>query len=274
MGASAGTSRLPDWFRLDQQLEGGQHWVSHARRSKFQCLDQSGRKLVQCPPAIRGAQQRVFVSEVGQFFNFAADAQQLWPTDCIIHGLEGVALAFLRCGQRIDCAVKQTHQSADGSGACHVALARGVARLGEQAADQLVGHVQHCIGQSRFQVEKGCHENCAPPVRSIAPELVSIGGVSFSHELPQPLLVDVIGDLGTQANATDQRKPIEQFADVVRLWRDRHSLEPRKRCQVHGRIDDEQPIELGHLRVRDPGQNSALPHACGLGRGRQSRCAR
>jgi hypothetical protein len=93
--------------------------------------------------------------------------------------------------------VKQAHQSADGSGTCHIVLPRGVACLGKKAADELVCHVQHCIGQSGFQVEKGCRKNCAPPERGVAPELVGIGGVTFPPELPQPLLVDATGNLGT-----------------------------------------------------------------------------
>ncbi len=74
-----------------------------------------------------------------------------------------------------------------------------------------------------FQVEDGRHENRAPPVCRIAPELMGIGGVTFPHELPQPFLVDTTGDFGCQADATYQLEPIEQFADVVRLGCDRAS---------------------------------------------------
>jgi sulfonate transport system substrate-binding protein len=60
------------------EFEGGQHRISYSRRPKLQRLDQSWCELVQCPPAISGTQQWIFVSEVGQFFNFGADTQHAW----------------------------------------------------------------------------------------------------------------------------------------------------------------------------------------------------
>ena len=93
---------------------------------------------------------------------------------------------------------------------------RGTATPHEEAADQLVRHVQHRIRQSLFQVEDGDHENRAPSVYRVAPELMSIGRVTLPHKLPQTLLMNTTGYFGFQADATDQLEPVEQFVDVIR----------------------------------------------------------
>jgi hypothetical protein len=79
--------------------------------------------------------------------------------------------------------MEQAHQPAHVAGAGRVAAARGVAGLGEQAADELVGHIQHRIGQTRLQIEDRGDENCAAPACGIAAELVGVGSVTLAHEL-------------------------------------------------------------------------------------------
>jgi len=53
--------------------------------------------------------------------------------------------------------VTRPHESSHVAGACGKPAPGGVARLGEQAADQLVRHVQDRIRQLGFEVEdRGC----------------------------------------------------------------------------------------------------------------------
>ena len=92
MGASAGTSRLPDRFSSASSLQRRQHRIAGARGAELQRLDQIGRELAQGSPAIGSSQQRIFVGQVGQVLDLAAHAQQLRPADRLVDGLEGVAL--------------------------------------------------------------------------------------------------------------------------------------------------------------------------------------
>ena len=168
IGASGGTSRLPVRFRSAQQLQGGQHGVVGAGGTELQRLDQGGGELPQRPPAVGGAQQRVLLGEVRQLRHLAAHPQQLRPADGLVHHLEGIAVALLRSGERVDGAVEQPHQPTDVAGAGGIAAAGGVACPGEQAADQPVSHVQHRVGQAGLEVEDGRGEDGAAPAGRVA----------------------------------------------------------------------------------------------------------
>ena len=147
---------------------------------------------------------------------------------------------------------EQPHQAPHVAGAGGVPAPGRVACLGEQAADQLVGHVQHRIRQPGFEIEHGSHQGRAPPVLGVAPELVGVGGVALAHQLLQPALMDVTTALGRHADAPDQLQTVKQLADVVRLGRDGHGLEPGKGRHAHGQVNDEQPIQLGQLLNGQP----------------------
>jgi hypothetical protein len=132
--ASAGT------VELGHELQRSQHRIAGSRGTELQRLKQVMRELAQGPPAIGGTQQRILFCEIGQILNFATNAQKLGPADYLIDHLKGVAVTLLGCGERFDRAVEQAHQPADVAGTGYVAAARGVARFGKQAADELVGH--------------------------------------------------------------------------------------------------------------------------------------
>jgi hypothetical protein len=54
-------------------------------------------------------------------------------------------------------------------------------------------------------------------------------------------------DLRRQADVAHPAEPIEQFADVVRLRRNGHRLEPSEWCRVHRCVKHKQPVEFGNL---------------------------
>ena len=95
----------------------------------------------------------------------------------------------------------------------------------------------------------GRDQDRAAPACGVTAELVGVGCVALAHELPQPFLMDLSGDFGRQADVAHPAKPVEQFADVVRLRRNRHRLEPGERRHVHRCVEHEQPVEFGHLLV-------------------------
>ena len=100
--------------------------------------------------------------------------------------------------------MEQAHEPTHVAGGRGVAPARGVARLGEQAADQLIGHVQHRVGQASLEIEDGRDQGRAPAGRGVAAELVGVGGLALADELPQPFLAHVPGGLARQSDAADQ----------------------------------------------------------------------
>ncbi len=102
--------------------------------------------------------------------------QQLRPADHLVQSLEGVALIGLCRGERVDRAVEQAHQPGHVARAGRVAAARGVACLGEQAADELIGHVEHRIRQPRLQVEDGGDQDRAAPAPDAQPSPAGRGG--------------------------------------------------------------------------------------------------
>jgi hypothetical protein len=158
--------------------------------------DQRGREFVQCFPAIGGGDQRVFAGQSGERPHVLARMQQLWPSDRLVDRLEGAGVVFLRGDERLDRAVEQEHQSADIRGTGDIMLPGGVARFREHAADQLVGHVQHGVRQAAFQIGCCSNKDRPPPVCRVAAELMGVRGISFTHELPLPLLRDALGYVG------------------------------------------------------------------------------
>ena len=84
---------------------------------------------------------------------------------------------------------------------------------------------------------------------NITSELVGIGCVALTHQLPQPFFMDSRCDFRRQADVAHPAEPIEQFADVVRLRCNWHRLEPSERCHVHRCVKHKQPVEFGNLLV-------------------------
>ena len=143
--------------------------------------------------------------------------------------------------------MEQPHETPHVAGAGGIPAPGGIACFGEQAADQLVGHVQHRIRQPGFEVEHGGHQDRVPAVFGVAPKLVGVGGVALAHELLQPVLVDAAGVLGRHAEAADPMQAVQQLADVIRLGHDGHGLEPGEGRHAHRRVNGKQPVQLGKL---------------------------
>ena len=168
--------------------------------------------------------------------------------------------------------MEQARQPAHLAGAGRVAVARGVAGLGEQAADQLVGHVQHRIGQACLKVEDGGDQDRAAPACGIAAELMGVGGVALAHELPQPLLIDPRGDFGRQADVAYPPQPVEQFAHVVRLRGDRIALSQANGVMSTAASRTSSRSSLAVCSSDTPASRASVARRRGLGQ--QSRRAR
>ena len=70
--------------------------------------------------------------------------------------------------------MEQAHETADIPRAGDIASFLGLPCPREQAADQLVRHVEYSVGEAGFEINDGCHQNCTPPVCGIAADLVCI----------------------------------------------------------------------------------------------------
>lgn len=86
----------------------------------------------------------------------------------------------------------------------------------------------------------------------IAPKLVGVGRMAFTHELLPPMLMDAASVVGRHADVSDQAQAVQQLADVVRLGRDGHGLELGEWRQADRRVNDKQPIKLGQMFSRQP----------------------
>ena len=190
IGASAGTSRLPDRLRSASSFSAASIGSPARAARNSSASIRSGANLRSVLQRSAARSSGSSSARLASVLDLAAHAQQLRPADRLVDGLEGVAVVLLCRGERFDRAVEQAHQPADVAGAGGVAPARGIARLGEQAADQLVGHVQHRIRQARLEIDDRRDQDRAASACGIAAELMGVGGVALAHELPQPLLMD------------------------------------------------------------------------------------
>ena len=137
-----------------------------------------------------------------------------------------------------------------------VATARRIACSGEQTADQLVCHVQHRIRQACLEIDRRRDKDRSAAACSLTSELVGVGCVVLTHQLPQPLFMGSRCDFRRQADVAHPAEPIEQFADVVRLRCNWRRLEPSERCHVHRCVKHKQPVEFGDLLVGNPREQS------------------
>jgi hypothetical protein len=109
--------------------------------------------------------------------------------------------------------------------------------------------VQHSIRQASNEIDRRRDKDRSSAACSVTSELVGIGCVALTHQLPQPFFIDSRCDFRRQADVAHPAEPIEQFADVVRLRCNGHRLEPSERCRVHRCVKHKQPVEFGNLLV-------------------------
>jgi len=156
--------------------------VTAPSRLEFQRLNQLGRKLTERQVAVGSTMQRIFVGEIGEFFDFALNTKQLHPADGFIDDDEAVPFAFLCRAERFDRVMEQSHETADTLRAGDIAPFLGFSCPREQASDQLVRHVEYSVSETGFEINQSCHQNRASPVRGIAADLMRVRYATFSDD--------------------------------------------------------------------------------------------
>ena len=124
--------------QFGEQPRGRQHRVAGACGTELQRLDQVGRELPQCPPAVGGAEQRILVGKVRQVCDLAAHAQQPRPSRPSRRRPRrhrGRSPGPQRAPSMVPWNRRISRLTSPALAT--IAPARGVARPGEQAADQL-----------------------------------------------------------------------------------------------------------------------------------------
>ena len=276
MGASAGTSRLPERLRSCSSLIADSVGSLAARRLEFQRLEQLGRELAQRPVAVGGADAADLPRQDRRALRTSPRTRSSLAQPTVSSTTAKPSRSLLwAVAERFDRAVEQAHQAADIPRAGDVAPFLGLPRPREQAADQLVRHVEHSIGQAGFEVDDSGDQDRAPPVRGIAPDLVSVGDPTFADELLEAVIVDPRGGFGGQADVADEAQPIDQLADVVRLRRARRiALSQANGVASERRIDGRAVVELGDLHFARRRRAAHRRRACARGRGRRWRRVR
>ncbi len=117
-------------------------------------------------------------------------------------------------GESFNRATQQAHEPSDIPGASRIVAPRRIPRFGEQTANQLVRHVQHCIRQPGLEVEDGCDQDRTAPAGGRPADLVCVRQVALAHELPQPFLVDRPGAPGWHPTPRTSRSR----SSSLRMW--------------------------------------------------------
>jgi hypothetical protein len=183
--------------------------------------------------------------------NLSLDAQQLGPADGFVDDSERIALAALCCGERFDRVIEQKHQAADIPRPGDITPFAGLPGAREQAADQLVRHIEHRVGKTGFEIDDRGDKDRASSVRRVAADLMRIGYAALADQLLQAVVVDAPGSLGRNANFTHAAEPIEQRPHMVRLGCGRSIPQPGERRRVERRVGEEQCVEFGELPRRE-----------------------
>src|SRR3546814_19483594 len=95
-----------------------------------------------------------------------------------------------RIGQRVDRPAKDQHQSRHILRRGSIAARLGVLRAGEDAADQLVRHLQGVIGQSFLEVEQERNQRSAPSGGNISLDHIGRRSAAFTAILPKSVGMD------------------------------------------------------------------------------------
>ena len=161
--------------------------------------------------------------------------------------------------------MEQAHETADIPCAGDVTSFLGLPCPSKQAANQLIRHVKHSVGEPGLKIDAGRHQDRSPPVCSIATDLVRIRYATFPDELLKAIFMDLCGSVGREADVTDRAQPVEQLSDVVRLRRDRRVPQPREWRRPGRRIDGEESIEFDELFARDASKQGVRGALAGPG---------
>jgi hypothetical protein len=137
--------------------------------------------------------------------------------------------------------------SADVPRSGDIAPFAGLSGTRKQPADQLVRHIEHCVGEPCFENDRGDNDR-ASPLHSIAPHLMRIGDACLADELLKAAFMDPPGSLGWDTDLADAPEPIEQCPHMVGLWCCRGIPQPGEWRRRECRIGYEQRVEFSKLR--------------------------
>jgi len=114
--------------------------------------------------------------------------------------------------------MEQAHEAADVPRSGDIAPFAGLSGTRKQPADQLVRHIEHCVGEPCFKINDRGDNDRASPLHSIAANLMRIGYAAFAEELLKAVVMDPPSSIGRDANLADDTEPVEQRPYMVRLW--------------------------------------------------------
>src|SRR3546814_4123833 len=89
------------------------------------------------------------------------------------------------------------------SDVCSSDLRLGVLRAGEDAADQLVRHLQGVVGQSFLEVEQERNQRGAPPGGNISLDHIGRRSAAFPDILPKSVRMDAASHVRSEEHTSE-----------------------------------------------------------------------
>ena len=166
--------------------------------------------------------------------------------------------------------MEQAHETADIPRAGDISPFLGFPCPREQAANQLVRHVEYSVSEAGFEINDGCHQDRASPMRGIAADLMRVRYATFSDKLLKAVVMNrAAASAGrpmsrTVRNRSSSTRRLSAFGDA------RGVPQPSEWRRLDRRIDGEQSVEFGELHsgdAREQGIRGALASAGTAGNG-------
>ena len=90
--------------------------------------------------------------ETDEFPHLALNAKQPGPANGFIDDGEGIPLTVPGRAERFDRVMEQVHEAGDTPGSGDIAPFAGLSGARKQAADQLVRHIEHRVGEPGLKI--------------------------------------------------------------------------------------------------------------------------
>jgi hypothetical protein len=153
--------------------------------------------------------------------------------------------------------MEQAHEASDIPRLGDIAPFAGLSGARKQAADQIVRHIEHPIGEPGLKINDRGDKDRASSVRRVTADLMRIRDAALADKLLKTIVMGPRGGLGRDAHVADKTEPVEQRPHMVRLRKGRSIPQPAKGRRLERRIGDEQRIELGELRGERPASRAS-----------------
>src|SRR3546814_746696 len=133
----------------------------------------------------------------------------------------------------------------------------GVLRAGEDAADQLVRHLQGVIGQSFLEVEQERNQRSEPSGGNISLDHIGRRSAAFPDILPTSVGMDAASHVRGDADLPHLPQAVENLADVIGPGRNGNGLERSELAHAAGVVKDlVEGVDLFGAKISDQGVGS------------------